>query len=156
VLDLIVQSAQHALREREWLSCTNVASRSRRAKARAFQLSMKNPRSSPNTLGSISLTPSRSVALTFIGRRARAAGQKVLPVAVLRHLPAELVDVGRADVTEPIRDLSGQATFKPWPALDRRDVLRRFEQRLVRAVSSHAIPRPITSQASAPARDTPC
>ncbi len=80
--------AARRAREREWLSCTNVASSPASANARAFQLSKKKPRASPKTLGSISsdVRQARS-AMTFIGSRRRLAQhrQQVLAVAVLRQ-----------------------------------------------------------------------
>src|SRR5262249_27934729 len=98
----------------------------------------KNPRASPNTLGSISLTSGIAVAVTRIAfprlanRRVPKQAQKVLAVVVLRECAAERLELGGIDVPQAKRDLLGTRDLQSLAAFDGLDVLRRLEERAVR------------------------
>ena len=73
MLQLIMQAHNTFRCDLEWLSCTK--SRPRLAKVRRFQLSVKKPRASPNTFGSMMQTSGMAVRISCIRTPSRATGQ---------------------------------------------------------------------------------
>ena len=76
VLDLVVQAAQHAAPRARVVVLHEVARRCPASRsARAFKLSKKKPRASPNTRGSTILTSGMSVAMTRMAKSSTALGR---------------------------------------------------------------------------------
>ena len=83
--------------------------------------------------------------------------EQILSVAVLGHRLSELFQRGGVDVTLAIGDLFRTGDLESLPALDGRNVLRRFEQRfmrrrarpILRATHRQVIRRPATINAPA-------
>ena len=67
VLCLIVESRRMPREDRLWLSCTKSVGRPASSNLPLFQDSRKNPRLSPNTVGSIIFTSGISVSIIFTG-----------------------------------------------------------------------------------------
>src|SRR5271167_4353746 len=65
--------------DREWLFCTKVTSMPPAAYLSARQLSRKKPRSSRNTSGSTTVTPSSSVPINFIASLQNCAAARAAP-----------------------------------------------------------------------------
>src|SRR4029079_14556012 len=107
------------------------------AKARRFQLSKKNPRSSPNTFDTTSRTSGSAVGVICMreggSAHARIAQdlEQVLAVAVFGQSLAHALERRGVDVAQAKGDLFRAGDLQTLPALDRLDVLCRLEQRLV-------------------------
>src|SRR4051794_27574793 len=59
--------------------------------------------------------------------------EQIAAIAISRERAAKPLEHRSVDVTHSIRDLLGACDLESLSALDRFDILRRFEQRLVRA-----------------------
>src|SRR6185437_6621365 len=103
------------------------------------QVSMKNPRASPNTSGCISTTPSIGLFVNFMPRAASRLrllvddAQQIFAVAALLQRLGQLHQLIRGDEPRAPRDLFHASDLQPLPLLDDAHEHAGIEQGIVRA-----------------------
>ena len=113
----------------EWLSWTNSAVMPASAKVRAFQLSKKNPRESPSTLGPMSLTlGSRSLAVTINFALPLQDTQQILAVAALHERGGHRFQLPAREKSLGIGDLFRASDLETLPVLDDADEFGRLDE----------------------------
>src|SRR5271163_1809347 len=114
------------------------------ANFRACQVSVKKPRASPNTCGSMRITPLIGVAMNFIAATAVLSrmspltalahdADEIFAVTALRERLGELKQLIRADETLSPSNLLHARDLETLPLLDDAHECSGIEQRIVRA-----------------------